>query len=141
MADQPTIDRLLREAVCSGAEFGARYDLRLEMRDQGPTLVVSGSLLQDIPEDFSDRLKAALDALKAPAVFIDLAKCEAVASTALAFLVHVQRMATAAGAESVSIQQPQPRVLALLRLLGLSEIFHLASTARFAYRTPRPPAR
>ncbi len=132
--ESPT-DRLVRLASCGGAEYGARFEMHLERRGQGPTLVIRGSLIQDIPDGFADRVKAALHHLKAHETFIDLLRCENVASTALAFLVHFHRVSTAAGAQQVVIQHPQPRVLALLKLLGLHEIFTIADPPK---RTPRP---
>ncbi|GDY11141.1 hypothetical protein LBMAG53_00180 [Planctomycetota bacterium] len=132
--ESPT-DRLVRLASCGGTEYGARFEMHLERRSQGPTLVIRGSLVQDIPDGFADRVKEALHKLKAPETFIDLQRCENVASTALAFLVHFHRVSTTAGAKQVVIQHAQPRVMTLLKLLGLHEIFTIADPPR---RTPRP---
>lgn len=132
--ESPT-DRLVRLASCGGAEYGARFEMHLERRGQGPTLVIRGSLVQDIPDGFADRVKEALNKIKAPETFIDLQRCENVASTALAFWVHFHRVSTAAGAKQVTIEHAQPRVLTLLKLLGLHEIFTIADPPQ---HTPRP---
>ncbi len=124
-SSQPSTERLIRAAQVAVADPGQCYGLTLARCAEGAVLTVSGAPMREIPMDFQNRLHAAVRRLRPPVVFIDLKHCENVASSALAFLVHFHRQAVAAGTKRLVLVAPSPRVLTLIKLLGIVPMFEV----------------
>ena len=87
-----------------------------------------------------DRLSRAVDQLvEAGTIWlvVDLAKMDYVASVGLNLLVNARVSRRNAGGEMILVR-PQPQVMKILKMLGLTEILNLASTPEEAWARLRP---
>ncbi len=124
----PAVDNI--PALLKGLTAGGtddKYHLTVTHREGIVALTVTGFLLQPIPIEFSSRFEALITANGIDRVLIDLSGCTYMSSAVLAYLVKYFDLTSDAGGSMVVVRPP-PKVLHVLKAIGLDAFFTFADT-------------
>ncbi|MEK7414755.1 MAG: STAS domain-containing protein [Planctomycetota bacterium] len=132
--DQAEIDRLMTEMASSGVKIAAvtdsRYKMNLRRRAGAVWLVITGLVMQPIPHEFTDRLKALCDEEKADRAIVDLRECVYLSSSALGVLSLLLHR----GGSKVLLLGPSDKIMKMISLVGLGELVHKVDNEAEAIR-------
>ena len=124
--NQTEIDALLRQFAHSGANMAVagddRYTMQLQDRGGVVWLAIRGVVMQPIPAEFSDRLKALVDGGGIATALVDMRHCTYLCSSALgvlSILLHGHR--TVDG--KVVMLGASDKIRRMMEIVGLGEDF------------------
>ncbi len=125
MADELGNDELAQLLAGSSGQaiVDPNYSIRLEERAGCLFLVVSGRVLQPIPDEFCNRFAQLMDGRAPPRAIIDLRQCLYLSSSVFGTLMEFFKAATDHQGQ-VLVLGPNQRIRAMLRVIGL-DVFML----------------
>ena len=112
------------DAMLGGLELPTdlRYTTHLEVTSGVLFLRLTGTLLQPIPDEFSQRIHTLFRDYPAQRAAVDLSKCVFMSSSAIGTVVDFFQASTAAGGQVLLIKPPE-KILKLIDILGLGNFF------------------
>ncbi len=135
MADELGNDELERLLAGSGGQaiVDPNYTIRLDERGGCLFLVVTGRVLQPIPDEFCDRFAHLMDGREPPRAIIDLRQCQYLSSSVFGTLMEFFKAATDHKGQ-VLVLGPNQRIRAMLRVVGLDVFMLEVETEDMAIR-------
>ena len=119
--NQDELERLMA-AANTAPPLDHRYTMRLDLRQGCAFLVITGTVLQGIPDEYVARFSAIFDGTGMRRAVLDLTACDYLCSGAVGFLVEWFRRANATGSQ-VLMLRPKDRIRRVVEILGLTDFF------------------
>jgi anti-sigma B factor antagonist len=99
-----------------------RYTTRIEVVTGVLFLRLTGTLLQPIPDEFSQRIHDIFRDYPGQRAVVDLSKCTFMSSSAIGTVVDFFHASNTTGGQVLLIKPPE-KILKLIEILGLSSLF------------------
>ncbi len=132
MSNDPTppdqIAPELAKVRFAGVYHDAPFALSLALRDGVLFLVLEGALTQNLPDSFVLGVERAAALVPTAKLAADVSKATHIASVMIAYLVSVVKLAQNRGQKALPLLQPSQRIVTLVKMVGLLELFTLAPT-------------
>lgn len=122
---------LMAEAAALPKPFDDRYRIDISTKEGCLLLQISGTVLQPIPTEFSDRLERLLERGAGRRVILDLSACAYISSSVIGTLVSFFGASAKADGQMVMVRPPA-RVEGVLKAVALDQFFLIVDSEAIA---------
>ena len=134
---------ILKDFVVTSHTQDERYQMTLSLEFGMLVVVIEGTVIQPIAEEFAERIDGLFAHEPARQAVIDLTRCEYLSSSAFGVLMEFFRASNRRGGQILLIN-PTPRLRKLVEILGMDQFFlavdDLNMAKNYFLSNPRTPA-